>query len=52
MQDDEKTTGCQITSDSHKSLLARDSINWNKNNPVLQKIFKRHSIVFTQSSPF
>ena len=51
MQDNENSTGCEVTSNSYKASLATTSMNWNNNNPVFIEHFEPYSAIFTPLIP-
>jgi ubiquitin-conjugating enzyme E2 J2 len=51
MQDDERSSGCEITSDSHKATLAHQSMNWNLNNPTFKELFEPYYEIFVPQNP-
>ena len=40
MQDNEQSTGCEVTSNSHKASLAKQSLEWNLRNQSFNEIFQ------------
>ncbi|OMJ83969.1 hypothetical protein SteCoe_13302 [Stentor coeruleus] len=47
MQDNENSTGCEVTTAFHKMTMAKKSMEWNNNNSTFKDIFEDYKEIFT-----